>query len=60
MTLSVEQVARMQAEAQSGSTWERRSAQVPDTAEALELWARIAARVADVVAAGGRVDVLSD
>lgn len=60
MALDVKQVARMQCEVQSGSTWEQRTAQVPDTAEAREMWAVIAREVAAIVARGGTVDVLSD
>lgn len=60
MTLTVKQVARMQCEVQSGAVWQQRTAQVPDTAEARELWDLIAVSVAEHVAAGHTLDVLSD
>ncbi len=60
MTLSVELVARMQCEVMSGSTWEQRTARVPDTPEARDMWDRLTIAVAEHVAAGHRVDVLSD
>lgn len=52
MTLTVAQVARMQCEVQSGATWEQRTAQVPDTAEAQDMWAGLTSSVAEHAAAG--------
>lgn len=60
MTLTVAQVARMQCEVQSGATWQQRTAQVPDTAEAQDMWERLTTSVAEHVAAGHTLDVLSD
>lgn len=60
MTLTVTQVARIQCELQSGATWSQHTAQVPDTAEAREMWDDLAAEVAEHVAAGHMLDVLSD
>lgn len=60
MTLTVSQVARMQAEVQSGSTWEQRTEQVPDTTEAQTMWNALTTSVAEHVAAGHTLDVLSD
>ena len=55
--LTHEQVIRIAAEVSSGSSWDERTDQVPDTAEAREMWDRIAANVADIVARGHSVDL---
>lgn len=60
MSLTVSEVARMQCEVQSGSSWRQRTAQVPDTAEAQDMWERLTTSVAEYVAAGHALDVLSD
>ncbi len=60
MALDVAQVARMQCEVQGGATWDQRTAQVPDTPEAREMWDRLTVSVAEHVAAGHTLDVLSD
>ncbi len=61
MTLTVEQLARMQCEVQRGATWQQRTAQVPDTAEARELWDRIPLRSPSMSLPGTHtLDVLSD
>jgi hypothetical protein len=56
-TLSHDQVIRIAAEVSSGSSWEQRTDQVPDTAEAHDMWDRITANVAGIVARGNSVDL---
>ena len=55
--LTHEQVIRIAAEVSSGQPWENRTSAVPDTDEAHDMWDRIAANVADIVARGHSVDL---
>ena len=57
MSLTHDEVIRIQCEVMSGQPWENRTDRVPDTDEAHAMWDRIAADVARIVARGHVVDV---
>lgn len=57
MTLSMEQVIRIQVEIMNGQSWESRNPAVPGTAEAHELWDSIAADIKQAIAKGYTIEI---
>lgn len=55
--LTHEQVIRIAAEVSSGSSWEQRTDQVPDTAEARDMWDRISADIEQAIAKGYTIEL---